>query len=164
MLQLQYCKGYSMIVCREESEQVLQLKGLTPTGALPLGALSGGKTSLMGALHGFSPNHKITSFEEAKGNPPLKIFMWGILFKWCCTGSWNFSLSLIVWEWIEQLFLLQTWTCRMSGCHLGRMQAQRWDFAIGFAQSSVAGQPRGWPSQDQQLPCILLLRDKVFQF
>merc|ERR1711962_691116 len=53
-------------VLREESEQVLQLKGLTPTGALPLGALSGGKASLMGALHGFSPNHKITSFEEAK--------------------------------------------------------------------------------------------------
>ena len=47
---------------------MLQLKGLTPTGALPLGALSGGKTSLMGALHGFSPNHKITSFEEAKGD------------------------------------------------------------------------------------------------
>jgi len=53
-------------VLREESEQVLELKGLTPTGALPLGALSGGKTSLMGALHGFSPNLKITSFEEAK--------------------------------------------------------------------------------------------------
>ena len=45
----------------------MQLKGLTPTGALPLGALSGGKTSLMGSLHGFSPNHKISSFEEAKG-------------------------------------------------------------------------------------------------
>jgi hypothetical protein len=31
---------------------VLQLKGLTPTGALPLGALSGGKTSLKnGKIH-----------------------------------------------------------------------------------------------------------------
>ncbi|KAJ8870173.1 hypothetical protein PR048_029187 [Dryococelus australis] len=53
--------------CREESESVLQLKGLTPTGSLPLGALSGGKTSLKNALQGFSPNHKITSFAEAKG-------------------------------------------------------------------------------------------------
>jgi len=53
-------------VLREESEQVLQLKGLTPTGALPLGALSGGKNSLMDALHGFSSNHKIASFKEAK--------------------------------------------------------------------------------------------------
>lgn len=51
----------------EESESVLQLKGLTPTGALPLGALSGGKSSLKNALQGFSPNHKITSFAEAKG-------------------------------------------------------------------------------------------------
>ena len=62
------CGNYNNLLYREESEQVLQLKGLTPTGALPLGALSGGKTSLMGALHGFSPNHKITSFEEAKGD------------------------------------------------------------------------------------------------
>merc|ERR1711973_810040 len=53
-------------VLREESESVLQLKGLTPTGALPLGALSGGKASLCNALQGFSPNHKITSFEEAR--------------------------------------------------------------------------------------------------
>ncbi|CAG9815914.1 unnamed protein product [Phaedon cochleariae] len=54
-------------VLREESESVLQLKGLTPTGALPMGALSGGKTGLKNALQGFSPNHKITSFAEAKG-------------------------------------------------------------------------------------------------
>nr|AAB29893.1 calcium/calmodulin regulated protein phosphatase 2B [Drosophila melanogaster]CAA54807.1 protein phosphatase 2B catalytic subunit, calcineurin A subunit [Drosophila melanogaster]prf//2006264A Ca/calmodulin-regulated protein phosphatase [Drosophila melanogaster] len=53
-------------VLREESESVLQ-KGLTPTGALPLGALSGGKQSLKNAMQGFSPNHKITSFAEAKG-------------------------------------------------------------------------------------------------
>eukprot|EP00088_Acartia_fossae_P013608 TRINITY_DN1717_c0_g2_i1.p1 TRINITY_DN1717_c0_g2~~TRINITY_DN1717_c0_g2_i1.p1 ORF type:complete len:525 (+),score=122.85 TRINITY_DN1717_c0_g2_i1:348-1922(+) len=53
-------------VLREESEAVVQLKGLTPTGALPLGALSGGKASLSNALQGFSPNHKITSFEEAR--------------------------------------------------------------------------------------------------
>ncbi|XP_043195990.1 serine/threonine-protein phosphatase 2B catalytic subunit 3-like [Amphibalanus amphitrite] len=54
-------------VLREENESVLQLKGLTPTGALPLGALSGGKVGLRSALQGFSPSHKIASFAEAKG-------------------------------------------------------------------------------------------------
>lgn len=55
-------------VLREESESVLQLKGLTPSGTLPLGVLSEGKESLRNAaLAGFSPTHKIKSFEEAKG-------------------------------------------------------------------------------------------------
>lgn len=53
-------------VLREESESVLQLKGLTPNGLLPLGALSGGKETLTSALSGFSPTHKISGFEEAK--------------------------------------------------------------------------------------------------
>ncbi|KRZ05355.1 Serine/threonine-protein phosphatase 2B catalytic subunit 2 [Trichinella zimbabwensis] len=53
-------------VLREESESVLELKGLTPTGLLPFGALSEGRRSLQIALTGVSPNHKITSFEEAK--------------------------------------------------------------------------------------------------
>ncbi|XP_014677393.1 PREDICTED: serine/threonine-protein phosphatase 2B catalytic subunit 3-like isoform X3 [Priapulus caudatus] len=54
-------------VLREESESVLQLKGLTPSGALPMGALSGGRQSLEGAISGFNPHHKISGFYEAKG-------------------------------------------------------------------------------------------------
>lgn len=53
-------------VLREESESVLQLKGLTPNGLLPLGALSGGQETLSNALTGYSPSHKISGFEEAK--------------------------------------------------------------------------------------------------
>ncbi|XP_067616433.1 serine/threonine-protein phosphatase 2B catalytic subunit 1 isoform X2 [Eurosta solidaginis] len=53
-------------VLREESESVLQLKGLTPTGALPVGALSGGKDSLRNALQTLGTSQQITSFAEAK--------------------------------------------------------------------------------------------------
>ncbi|WAQ96333.1 PP2B2-like protein, partial [Mya arenaria] len=52
--------------CSEESESVLQLKGLTPNGLLPLGALGGGKATLSNALGGFDPSHKISGFDEAK--------------------------------------------------------------------------------------------------
>jgi len=53
-------------VLREESETVLQLKGLTPNGMLPVGALSGGKETMVNAVSGVSPHHKIASFEEAR--------------------------------------------------------------------------------------------------
>ncbi|XP_061553852.1 serine/threonine-protein phosphatase 2B catalytic subunit gamma isoform-like isoform X1 [Phycodurus eques] len=60
-------------VLREENESVLQLKGLTPSGTLPLGVLSGGRRTLQSAAEearggdDFKPPHKIQSFEEARG-------------------------------------------------------------------------------------------------
>ncbi|XP_078421501.1 serine/threonine-protein phosphatase 2B catalytic subunit gamma isoform-like isoform X1 [Cetorhinus maximus] len=60
-------------VLREEHENVLTLKGLTPSGNLPLGALAGGKSALEKAMtdsasskSGSALLHKI-SFEQARG-------------------------------------------------------------------------------------------------
>lgn len=56
-------------VLREESESVLQLKGLTPTGLLPYGALSEGRDSLRNTLSDRIPNLKegeVLSFDRAK--------------------------------------------------------------------------------------------------
>uniref|UniRef100_A0AC34Q9S6 Serine/threonine-protein phosphatase n=1 Tax=Panagrolaimus sp. JU765 TaxID=591449 RepID=A0AC34Q9S6_9BILA len=53
-------------VLRQESETVVQLKGLLSSGKLPQGILAGGKPALQESLQGFEPGHKIQSFEEAK--------------------------------------------------------------------------------------------------
>ncbi|CAH8595278.1 unnamed protein product [Schistosoma intercalatum] len=52
-------------VLREESETILELKGLTPTGMLPLGALAGGREAIKAVSGTWTP-HKIQCFEEAK--------------------------------------------------------------------------------------------------
>lgn len=72
----------NIIHFREESESVLQLKGLTPTGALPLGALSGGKTSLKNGKHLFAAkNEKKISLLFYKNQLKLVLL----------TKTWNFS-------------------------------------------------------------------------
>lgn len=55
-------------VLREESESVLALKGLTPTGALPMGTLQGGSRGVreVAAESGCDSGHLIQSFEEAR--------------------------------------------------------------------------------------------------
>ncbi|CAF2460258.1 unnamed protein product [Rotaria sp. Silwood2] len=50
---------------REQSEDILTLKGLTPSGTLPLGTLEGGKTAIEQAKQLISHKKRI-SFEEAK--------------------------------------------------------------------------------------------------
>ncbi|XP_059818500.1 serine/threonine-protein phosphatase 2B catalytic subunit gamma isoform-like [Hypanus sabinus] len=59
-------------VLREEHENVLTLKGLTPSGNLPIGALTGGKPSLQKAITDATHNKgkgavSAISFEQARG-------------------------------------------------------------------------------------------------
>ncbi|CAB3981679.1 serine threonine- phosphatase 2B catalytic subunit beta isoform isoform X6 [Paramuricea clavata] len=58
--------GRLFSVLREESDSILKLKGLTPSGYLPTGVLSGGRDSLEEALSGDWNHHKIKSFKEAR--------------------------------------------------------------------------------------------------
>ena len=51
-------------VLREESESVLQLKGLTPTGTLPLGALSGGKNTLRNGMIDSNQKNQFTNCDH----------------------------------------------------------------------------------------------------
>lgn len=50
-------------VLREESEVVVRLKGLTPSGMLPVGVLSEGKRGLLNAV---TQNEEIKGFEDAR--------------------------------------------------------------------------------------------------
>ena len=50
-----------MNILRKEHELVTQLKGLTPNGLLPIGALAGGKGSLTSALSSFKHGQTATA-------------------------------------------------------------------------------------------------------
>lgn len=97
---------HSIDIYREESESVLQLKGLTPTGALPLGALSGGKASLK---NGEYLNVKTLHFYWF----PLREFIF---------QHYMDSHRIIK---LHHLLKLRVLTLSMSVCHHARMHLQR---------------------------------------
>lgn len=57
-------------VLREESENIVQLKGLSPNGTLPLGLLSGGKTALATAITDFDTAKQVDASNERM--PPTR--------------------------------------------------------------------------------------------
>lgn len=56
--------AHAFTVLREESESVLHLKGLTPTGSIPKGVLMGGKSAIEDAISGFEQAKQMDRVNE----------------------------------------------------------------------------------------------------
>jgi len=56
--------AHAFTVLREESESVLHLKGLTPTGSIPKGVLMGGKSAIEDAISGFEQAKRMDRVNE----------------------------------------------------------------------------------------------------
>lgn len=76
-------------VLREESESVLQLKGLTPSGALPLGALSEGKESLRNGK--YLINNTSFSLSSCRNSDKTSLLVSSASFLYCESHSSNFD-------------------------------------------------------------------------
>jgi len=56
--------AHAFTVLREESESVLHLKGLTPSGSIPKGVLMGGKSAIEDAISGFEKAKRLDAVNE----------------------------------------------------------------------------------------------------
>lgn len=61
---------HSILLNREEAESVIQLKGLTPGGQLPVGLIGGGKNAIKEAITTFEQAKKLDEVNEQR--PPVR--------------------------------------------------------------------------------------------